>query len=650
MFRLVVSLYESKKYTKGIQTADNILKKFPNHGETQSMKGLIFNCLGKKEEALELVKSGVRNDVKSHVCWHVFGLIHKSDSNYPEAIKCYQNALKIDENNQNILRDLSWMQVQTRDLEGFVVSRNKLLETKPTQRASWVPAAVANYMVNQFQVAFDLVTKYRANPNTDKGDAYEEGELLLFQNMCLEKQGKLAEAVEHLKTSEPHITDKLSVKVKTAELQVLLGNFAVGKELWLALVTSQPDNYRFHSGLQVAYLELDAATSTELFALKRLELPSTVLALDTAQLATLKELYTTLQAQFKRSAANKIVLGFSQGAKELRAPLETFLKVNLRNAIPSLFQEVAALIRVPDAANPARLRFAQDVADFRGHEVTELVQSLVDGYVTNLRASEQFDATAPATTPESPTTLLWALYLQSHLREVTGDLEGAIKVIDEAIAHTPTAIDMYARRARIQKKQGDYTAAAVTMDECRQLDLQDRYLNNKATKYFLRADETALAMGTIALFTKHEGDPQQTLYELQCNWYELELAESYARSKQWGLALRKFYAVRKHFVEYNDDMFDFHGYCMRKVCTQLSSLHSNCNVSPQYTSLLIYVDYPESVLRLSANVGQLLLAQVLPASPAWGAQDLPLPERVPRGRGRPGPLEPRGPQEGARQT
>jgi peptide alpha-N-acetyltransferase len=56
------------------------------------------------------------------------------------------------------------------------------------------------------------------------------------------------------------------------------------------------------------------------------------------------------------------------------------------------------------------------------------------------------------------------------------------------------------------------------MDDCRKLDLQDRYLNNKATKYFLRADEMQLAMNTIAMFTKHEGDPQKILFELQCSW------------------------------------------------------------------------------------------------------------------------------------
>lgn len=36
--------------------------------ETLAMKGLILNCLGKKEEAYELVRRGLRNDLKSHVC------------------------------------------------------------------------------------------------------------------------------------------------------------------------------------------------------------------------------------------------------------------------------------------------------------------------------------------------------------------------------------------------------------------------------------------------------------------------------------------------------------------------------------------------------------------------------------------------------
>ncbi len=112
LFKTVVSSYEGKQYRRGLKAADTILKKHPNHGETLAMKGIILNSMGKKEEAFDLVKLGLRNDVRSPICWHVFGLLHRSDGNYKEAAKCYLNALRIDADNQNILRDLSWLQVQ----------------------------------------------------------------------------------------------------------------------------------------------------------------------------------------------------------------------------------------------------------------------------------------------------------------------------------------------------------------------------------------------------------------------------------------------------------------------------------------------------------------------------------------------------------
>ena len=60
------------------------------------MKGLTLNCMGKKEEAYEFVKKGLKNDLMSHVCWHVYGLLQRSDRKYDDAIKCYRNALKWD--------------------------------------------------------------------------------------------------------------------------------------------------------------------------------------------------------------------------------------------------------------------------------------------------------------------------------------------------------------------------------------------------------------------------------------------------------------------------------------------------------------------------------------------------------------------------
>ena len=53
----------------------------------------------------------------SHVCWHVYGLLHRSERNYAEAIKCYLNALKHEPENLQILKDLAALQIQMREVK-----------------------------------------------------------------------------------------------------------------------------------------------------------------------------------------------------------------------------------------------------------------------------------------------------------------------------------------------------------------------------------------------------------------------------------------------------------------------------------------------------------------------------------------------------
>ena len=64
LFKNVVKHYEMKQYKKAVKQADTILKKFPNHGETLAMKGLVLNCQTKRDEAHALVKQGLMNDMR----------------------------------------------------------------------------------------------------------------------------------------------------------------------------------------------------------------------------------------------------------------------------------------------------------------------------------------------------------------------------------------------------------------------------------------------------------------------------------------------------------------------------------------------------------------------------------------------------------
>lgn len=75
LFRQVVRHYETKQYKKGIKAADQILKKFPEHGESLAMKGLILNCQEHREEAFDLTRKGLKMHMQSHVCWHVYGYV-----------------------------------------------------------------------------------------------------------------------------------------------------------------------------------------------------------------------------------------------------------------------------------------------------------------------------------------------------------------------------------------------------------------------------------------------------------------------------------------------------------------------------------------------------------------------------------------------
>ncbi|CAN0337400.1 unnamed protein product, partial [Laminaria digitata] len=126
-------------------------------------------------------------------------------------------------------------------------------------------------------------------------------------------------------------------------------------------------------------------------------------------------------------------------------------------------------------------------------------------------------------------------------------------------------LDFMQRRGRVLKKMGALTMAAGAVDSARELDKADRYMNSKATKYLLRSGQISKAEQTIAIFTRHEGDPQHNLFEMQCSWFELEWAEAQIRAGKPGLAMKKALAVHAHFEDFVEDQFDFHTYCMRKV-------------------------------------------------------------------------------------
>lgn len=567
LFKSVVKHYEMKQYKKGIKSADGILRKFPNHGETLCMKGLTLNCVGKKDEAEAMIKKGLMNDMRSHVCWHVYGLMYRSDRKYNDAIKAYKQALRIDPENIQILRDLSLLQIQMRDLAGFAVTRHTILTLKPNQKINWLAFALAKHLTSDLRGAVSVIDIYlgtltQGSPELERG--FESSELALYRNAILsEIPNNYEEALSHLDECKSVVVDEGAWLAAKARCQLSLGRFSDAIDTYLLLFRrGATEDYRVHSGYMCALLEIDDIDRChKALKLRGTGTLATMAPLEPEQRKKLLEKYRgILLAIYPKSyATRRIPLTLLDG-EELKTELAVYIKKNLTRGVPSLGSDLAALLLADSDGEYSRVT---DPVDVKKHPTCIMIIELVDEYILHLSTESKYDSADQ--NEEPPSTLLWAWYLRSYFHELCGEYSEGIALADKSLEHTPTAVDIYELKARLLLAAGDAPSAADCLDKGRELDKQDRYINNQTTKFMLLADREDVARDRISLFTRHEGNPEQNLYDMQCAWYELDLADCLARKKEWGKSLKKYLAVEKHFEDFHEDQFDFHSYCVRKV-------------------------------------------------------------------------------------
>ena len=252
-----------------------------------AMKGLTLNCVDRKKEAYEHVRLGLKKNMMSHVCWHVYGLLYRSDRDYKEAIKCYKQALKRDKDNGQILRDLSLLQIQMRELSGFAETRRQLLTINSKNRNNWIGFAIAHHYQGDLAMALRVLEAYESTLEELKYPDYEHSEMLLYKNQIIQEQGNDQATLSHLEKSEALIVDKLSYREKRGELLIKLGRHSEAEAVYRELLAINSDNHAYHTGFHSA---LGYAADT------------TMSESDQEKLHTV---YADLQAQYPRSNAVK---------------------------------------------------------------------------------------------------------------------------------------------------------------------------------------------------------------------------------------------------------------------------------------------------------------------------------------------------------
>ncbi|KLO11388.1 N-terminal acetyltransferase A, auxiliary subunit [Schizopora paradoxa] len=544
LFRELLSLYEARQLKKGLKTADQILKKAPDSGETMCMKGLILTHMGRREEGIDLVKKGIRLDLTSHICWHVFGLIQKAEKNYEEALKSYTQALRFDKENISLLQDAATLQTHLRNYEALQDTRELILKLRPNHRRHWILLALAYHLngnpsdARKVLESYQKMLKARDIPDYD----VEHSNVLLYQVRVIEDCGDFASALALLDGSAKSrgIVDRTAIMEYRARLLTKQGDTAEAEQAWRLLIEKNSDCLHYFR---------------ELFRIKNLPLDAVSGENREQAVALLLE----LSSQYPRSSVPaRLLLDVSEGP-EFEERVRVYVLDRLRRGIPSLFVDLKSLY-----ANPSKPHVIENVTtQFR----TEVESSL--------RSSSSPEG------GESPTTLVWTLYFLAQHYSFLRRYEEAIETIDFAIEDTPTLPELYACKARILKRAGDLVGAVREIEEARCLDGQDRFLNTKSAKYHLRAGLREEAISLLGLFTKKDAaSPSADLEDMQSTLYLLEDASCLYRLSQLGPSLKRYLVVQSIYDDMSSDQYDFHSY---STVRQRFTLEA-------YTSLLKWED------------------------------------------------------------
>lgn len=217
------------------------------------MKALIMNSQGKTDEAFALAKVALQCDMKSHVCWHVYGLLYRAVKNFEEAIKAYKFALKLEPDSQQIQRDLALLQIQMRDYQGYLASRKAMLTSRSHIRQSWTALAVAYHLMGDLSEAESVLTTYEETlknppPKTD----FENSEAIMYKNSLIAEQGEIQKALDHLESAGKHNLDRLAVLELRAKYLLQLERKEEAAEAYKALINRNPEYKLYYDGLTSA--------------------------------------------------------------------------------------------------------------------------------------------------------------------------------------------------------------------------------------------------------------------------------------------------------------------------------------------------------------------------------------------------------------
>ena len=524
-FQQITKQFDLKQYTKALKSANEMLKFYPEHPETMSIKGILLINVDESEwkqgdDPQVLLKAAVHKNVKSAFGWAMLGRFYVFKKAYADAIKCYRMVAKLDPRNIEALFELAKLETHTSDFKALVKTRKLLLSLNPSDSLSWMCLAVAHDLNGEQEISAKLLEESDSIQDRVLG-TQETHERAMYYSQILMKLQKYDKALNTLLNLSTSTRSSPEARLLEAQCFFELGNRERAAALYLDSLKEGADyaallgyiasraSFTFEGDLD--QLDMSTKQRQEILAiLDEINPPPTIVS----------------HAALKVSTDS-----------EFESRIYPFLKPFVTVNIPAAFNALK-----PFYTTSARIQAIENCL-LRMHD--DQCLSKAHGH--------------------NPTEILWvyALLFQHYLKISNIDL--AEKFFLKAKEHSPTAEIITLLEARLAKKRGDTDTLLKALELATQIALKDRYTSNRYVKHLLRSNKYNEAEKIFRDFNKiEEQNLFKHIFDVQCIWYELELAHSYFKQGDVLSALQVYLAVNSHFDDFAEGTYDFHGYCLHR--------------------------------------------------------------------------------------
>lgn len=584
-FQKALCFYNSKFYKKSLATLESIKCKQNDelYCESQALKACIYFFLNKKKEGREIIENVLIGREDNYIINRFAYNFYINTEDYIKSEHFMLKMVQADSLNDSNYLNLISLQLQNKNYLNLVSSSKINLKNQPGYKHNWIILSIAYYLNNNFKNALSVLQNlYNLLGDNELSDEkYENSEHVLYKIMLHMKLDENEKALELINKHEIIILDKSKMLEMKGEVLMKLNKKKEASLVYRMLLKRNPDNSSF-------YLLLEKS-----------------LDIENRSLDDKLRLYLKLSETYSDSIFPKInpLFFLPYNHESFKELLKNYFLECSKKKIFSVIINLKKLYR-----NKKKVKIIEEIS-------LNFLKSNDEKGLNNFENSYFF-------------------FLLSFHFKYSNCFEKALNYVDKCLDINPKCIDFLLLKSKILKLLNNTTGSSELVNESRKLDLQDRSLNLKTCKYYLKCNKIEESIKTFSLFlTKEENYNKfyKNLDSVQAIRFYLITAINYFNLYYYEnkdtitftidkmsltdkenclekndsnisqlnielykcLSLKLFHHILSFFKIFKNNLFDFHIYCIKNgtILTYLDMIEWSENMffSPVYLLVLEYL-------------------------------------------------------------